>query len=133
MEIRLITTKIDFEKAYNILDQKEYPLSFYEYALKHENTKHPNNGPKLIGAFLDDICLGTISYSLAPCPHLGRVLEINEFYQQDIKTYKFMMDFLDKLASDEDCQAIKICKNKAERMNKNIFDKIENFLKKLAA
>jgi hypothetical protein len=133
MEIRLITIKEDFEKAYNILDQKKYPLSFYEYTLKHENYKSSNNGPKLIGAFLDDICLGTISYTLTPCPHLGKILVINEFHQQNIKTYKVMMDFLDKLALDENCQAIKICKNKAERMNKNVFDKIENFLKKLVA
>lgn len=42
-----------------------------------------------------------------------------------------MMDFLDTLAADENCQAIKICKNKAERMDNNVFDRLENFLKKL--
>jgi len=131
MDIRLITVKEDFEKAYNILNQKEYPLSFYEYALKHENYSSQDIGPKLIGVFQDDTCIGTLSYKLTPCPHLGRILEIKEIYQSNIKSYKAMIDFLDTLAAEENCQAIKICKNSAERMNNNIFDRIENFLKKL--
>ena len=36
MDIRLITVKEDFEKVYGILNQREYPLSFYEYTLKHD-------------------------------------------------------------------------------------------------
>jgi hypothetical protein len=135
MEIRLITVKEDFEKAYNILNQKEYPLSFYEYSLKHEIDKKkvpgPGREPKLIGVFQDEQCLGTVSYNITPCPQVGKILEIKEIYHSNIKSYKVMMDFLDSLASDENCQAIKICKNKAERMNKTIFDKIENFLKNL--
>jgi hypothetical protein len=129
MEIRLITVKEDFEKAYNILNQKEYPLSFYEYALKHENYHSENDGPKLIGVFKDNLCLGTISYHFALCVELGKVLEIKEIYQTDTKAYPVLMDFLEKLAVDENCHAIKICKNYAERMNQNIFDKFENFLK----
>lgn len=129
MDIRLITVKEDFEKAYNILNQKEYPLSFYEYSLKHEN--YHNLGQKLMGVFQDDACLGTISYRLTPCPYLGKILEIKEIYQTNIRSYKVMMDFLDTLAADENCQAIKICKNKAERMDNNVFDRLENFLKKL--
>lgn len=131
MDIRLITVKEDFEKAYNILNQKEYPLSFYEYSLKHENYHAQNPGPKLLGVFQDDICLGTISYKLTPCPYLGKILEIKEIYQTTIGSYKVMMDFLDTLAADEKCQAIKICKNKAERMDGSIFDRMENFLKNL--
>lgn len=131
MDIRLITVKEDFEKAYNILNQKEYPLSFYEYSLKHENYHPQNPGPKLLGVFQDDICLGTISYKLTPCPYLGKILEIKEIYQTTIGSYKVMMDFLDTLAADEKCQAIKICKNKAERMDGSIFDRMENFLKSL--
>lgn len=131
MDIRLITVKEDFEKAYNILNQKEYPLSFYEYSLKHENYDAQNPGPKLLGVFQDDICLGTISYKLTPCPYLGKILEIKEIYQTTIGSYKVMMDFLDTLAADEKCQAIKICKNKAERMDGSIFDRMENFLKSL--
>lgn len=131
MDIRLITVKEDFEKAYNILNQKEYPLSFYEYSLKHENYQQQNLGPKLIGVFQDEECHGTISYKLTPCPSLGKILEIKEIYQTNIKSYKIMMDFLDTLAAEENCQAIKICKNKAERMENSVFDRIENFLKNL--
>lgn len=121
----------DFEKAYNILNQKEYPLSFYEYSLKHDNYHPQSIGPKLIGVFQDDACIGTISYQLTPCPDLGKILEVREIYQTNIKSYKVMMDFLDTLAMEENCQAIKICKNKAERMNIGIFNRLENFLKKM--
>ena len=121
MDIRLITVKEDFEKAYNILNQKEYPLSFYEYSLKHDNY-HNQECLKLIGVFQEDECIGTISYKLSPCSYLGRILEIKEIYQTNIKSYKLMMDFLDTLAADENCQAIKICKNKAERLDLNVFE-----------
>lgn len=130
MDIRLITVKEDFEKAYNILNQREYPLSFYEYSLKHD-THYSNQGPKLIGVFDDDNCVGTMSYRFLKCSHLEKVLEIKEIYQTNIKSYKAMMDFIDALAHDEGCQAIKICKNEAERLNQNIFDRFENFLKKI--
>jgi hypothetical protein len=131
MDIRLITVREDFEKAYNILNQREYPLSFYEYTLKHENYDGQSNGPKLIGVFQNDQCIGSISYKISPCPQLGKILEINEIYQTNIKGYKAMMNFIDTLAADENCQAIKICKNKAARMDKTIFDRLENFLKRL--
>lgn len=131
MDIRLITVKEDFEKAYNILNQKEYPLSFYEYSLKHENYLSNNEGPKLIGVFQGDSCLGTISYKLTPCPSLGKILEVKEIYQTNILGYKTLMDFLDRIAFDENCQAIKICKNQALPMDQNIFDRLENFLKKI--
>ncbi|MGZ3788963.1 MAG: hypothetical protein ACXVLQ_10585 [Bacteriovorax sp.] len=130
MDIRLITVKEDFEKAYNILNQKEYPLSFYEYSLKHENHQC-KEGPKLIGVFEENTCIGTISYKVAKCPHLGKILEIKEIYQTNIKGYRAMMNFLDKLAHDENCHAIKICKNQADRMSKSVFDRIENFLKRI--
>ena len=45
MDIRLITVKEDFEAAYGILNQREYPLSFYEYTLKHDLY---NNNKQLI-------------------------------------------------------------------------------------
>lgn len=132
MDIRLITVKEDFEKAYNILSQREYPLSFYEYSLKHETHSYSeNDGPKLIGVFENDLCLGTISYVVGNCNHLGKILEVKEIYQTSIRGYKALMDYLDKLAKEEDCHAIKICKNSPDRLNKNIFDRIENFLKSL--
>ena len=131
MDIRLITVKEDFEKAYNILNQKEYPLSFYEYSLKHENYTSNDIGLKLIGVFHDDICIGTLSYKLTPCPYLGKILEIKEIHQRNIKSYKAMIDFLDTLAADEKCLAIKICKNSADRLAENVFDRFENFLKRL--
>lgn len=130
MDIRLITVKEDFEKAYNILNQREYPLSFYEYSLKHE-THGYSKGYKLIGVFEDEECLGTISYHVAQCPNLGKILEVKEIYQTSIRGYKALMDHLDILAKEEECHAIKICKNTAERLNNNLFDRIENFLKNL--
>lgn len=130
MDIRLITVKEDFEKAYNILSQREYPLSFYEYSLKHESDSY-SEGYKLIGVFENDHCLGTISYVVGNCNHLGKILEVKEIYQTSIRGYKALMDYLDRLAKEEDCHAIKICKNSPERLNKNIFDRIENFLKNL--
>lgn len=130
MDIRLITVKEDFEKAYNILNQREYPLSFYEFTLKHDDYQN-NEGAKLLGVFEADTCQGSISYKVTKCPHLGRILEIQEINQTSIKSYKVMMDFLDTLAKEEDCHAIKICKNKVERLNQNIFDRMENFLKRI--
>jgi hypothetical protein len=130
MEIRLITHKEDFEKAYNLLNQNDYPLSFYEYTLKHEQ-HHDEQSSKLIGVFQDSECLGTISYTITPCPHLGRILEVKETHQSNIKGYKALMDFLDTLAEEESCHAIKINKNKIDRMSVNIFDKIENYLKRI--
>lgn len=130
MDIRLITVKEDFEKAFRILDQREYPLSFYEYTLKHDSFTNRDQ-LKLVGVFLDDDCMGTISYKITPCPHLGRILEIKEMHQKNIKGYKALMDFIDEIAKDEGCLSIKICKNKAERLNRNVFDRFENFLKGL--
>lgn len=132
MDIRLITVKEDFEAAYGILNQREYPLSFYEYALKHDHyTNHKQL--KLIGVFIDNECMGTISYKISPCPHLGRILEIKEMHSKNIKGYKAMMDFIDEVALDEKCHAVKICKNKPERLNNSVFDKFENFLKALVS
>lgn len=130
MEIRLITVKEDFERAYRILNQREYPLSFYEYTLKHDSYTN-RDLLKLIGVFQDDECMGTISYKITPCPQMGRILEIKEMHQKNIKGYKHLMDFIDEIASDEKCHAIKICKNKAERLNYSIFDRFENYLKNL--
>ncbi len=130
MDIRLITVKEDFEKAFRILDQREYPLSFYEYTLKHDSYTNPQR-LKLIGVFAEDECMGTISYKITPCPHLGKILEVKEMHQKNIKGYKVLMDFLDEIARDEGCLSIKICKNKAERLNLNVFDRFETFLKGL--
>jgi hypothetical protein len=130
MDIRLITVKDDFEKAYNLLNQREYPLSFYEYTLKHDHFQNQKK-LKLIGVFQDDECFGTISYRISICPHLGNILEVKEQHLKNIKGYKVMMDFLDELAKDEKCHAIKICKNEAKRLEHNVFDRFENFLKRL--
>jgi hypothetical protein len=130
MDIRLITVKDDFEKAYRILNQREYPLSFYEYTLKHDSYMNKEL-LKLIGVFQDDDCLGTISYKITPCPHLGKILEIKEIHHKQMRSYKAMMDFIDEIAKEENCFTIKICKNKAERLNHSIFDRVENFLKSL--
>lgn len=130
MDIRLITVKDDFEKAYRILNQREYPLSFYEYTLKHDSYTNKEL-LKLIGVFQDDDCLGTISYKITPCPHLGKILEIKEIHHKQMRSYKAMMDFIDEIAKEETCFTIKICKNKADRLNHSIFDRVENFLKSL--
>ena len=130
MEVRLITIREDFEKAYNILNQKEYPLSFYEYSLKHDNFQSTQS-LKLVGVFESEECLGSISYQITPCPHLGKILEVKEIYQTSIRSYKQLMDFLDVLARDENCQSIKISKNKIERLEESLFDRVESYLRKL--
>jgi hypothetical protein len=130
MEIRLITVREDFEKAYNILSQSDYPLSFYEYTLKHD---HFSDGVhlKLIGLFDQGECIGSISYKITHCEHLGRILEIKEIHKKSIKAHKKLLEFLDDIAVEEACSTIKINKNKAERLSNNIFDRFENFLKNL--
>ena len=139
MEIRLISTREDFEKAFNLLNQKEYALSFYEYFLKHDQYSK-NHSAKLIGVFKKNIdqeggrsddCVGSLSYRLITCKDLGRILEVKEIYYKDIKAYESLLDFLDDVAVDEMCNSIKICKNQAERMNFSIFDKVENYFKNL--
>lgn len=130
MDIRLITVKDDFEKAYGILNQREYPLSFYEYTLKHDSFTNPLL-LKLVGVFQDDECIGTISYKVTTCPQLGKILEIQEMHNKNIKGYKLIMDFLDEIAKEEECCTIKICKNKAERLNHSVFDRFETYLKGL--
>ena len=130
MDIRLITVKEDFEKAYGILNQREYPLSFYEYTLKHDLFQN-HNKLKLVGIFRNEDCIGTISYKISPCSHLGRILEIMEMHYQSITAYKTLMDFIDDVARDENCSSIKICRNKPERLNNSVFDRFENFLKGL--
>lgn len=131
MEIRLITVRDDFEKAFKLLDHQAYPLSFYEYFLKHDLYSQ-NDALKLIGLFDENECIGTISYRIKKCQYLGRILEINEIHHKGIKAYKKLMDFLDVIASEESCNSIKICKNKAERMNYSIFDRMENYFKNLS-
>lgn len=130
MDIRLITVKEDFEKAFNIINNKDYPLSFYEFMLKHDRFSD-DFSTKLIGVFMDDECIGHLSYQVKQCPHLDRLLEIKEIHQTNIKSYKAMMNFIDILAKEENCRAIKISKEKVERLNQNVFDKFENFLKKI--
>ena len=130
MEVRLITVREDFEKAYNILNQKEYPLSFYEYSLKHDNF-HSSQSLKLIGVFEKEECIGTISYHVTPCTYFGKILEIKEMHQTTNRSYKQLMDFLDVLARDENCQSIKISKNKIERLEVSLLDRIESYLRKI--
>ncbi len=107
-----------------------FSISFYEYALKHDSFTN-NQLLKLIGVFREDECLGTISYKITLCPNLGRILEIKEMHQKNISGYKCLMNFIDEIAREEKCHTIKICKNKAERLDHSIFDRFENFLKKL--
>jgi hypothetical protein len=128
MDIRLITVREDFEKAYRMLNQKEYPLSFYEFVLKHDQFTS-DTSRKLIGAFEEDLCRGFLSYEVTYCPYLERVLNIKEMHHENIKSYKVLMDFIDTIAHEENCRAIKISKKKIERLNLNIFDKFENILK----
>ncbi len=127
MDIRLISVKEDFEKAYKIIDYN-YPLSFYEFVLKHDRFSE-SYSPKLVGVFEDEKCLGHISYLVTHCPHLERILEIKEIHETSIRGHKALMDFIDTLAKEENCRAIKISKKKIERLNFTIFDKFENFLK----
>ena len=128
MDIRLISVKEDFELAYGILNQREYPLSFYEYTLKHDLYQNKKK-LKLIGAFKDDCCLGTIGFKISHCRDLGKILEIMEIHHMNLSAYSHLMDFINDVASDEHCDNIKIQKNKPERLNHSIFDRIEIYLK----
>ena len=130
MDIRLITVKEDFEKAFNILNQRAYPLSFYEYVLKHDQF-HKHSALKLIGVFDNDDCIGTLSYLVDTCPDLGRILEVKEIYQTGIKGHKQLMHFIDVLAKEENCNVIKISKKKIEKLNDSVFDRFEDFLKNI--
>lgn len=130
MDIRLITVKDDFEKAFNILKNRDYPLSFYEYVLKHDQF-HKDDTLKLIGIFDNDECIGTLSYLVEDCPHLERILDIKEIHQSNIKGYKKLMEFIDTLAKEENCNVIKISKNKVEKLNQSIFDRFEDYLKSI--
>ena len=130
MGVRLITVKEDFERVYGILNQREYPLSFYEYTLKHDLYQNKKK-LKLIGAFKVDDCLGTISYKIAQCPNLGKVLEIMEIHHKTLSAYSFLMDFINEIARDEVCDNIKIRKNMPEQLNHSIFDRFEIFLKNI--
>jgi hypothetical protein len=130
MDIRLITVKEDFEKAYGILNQREYPLSFYEYTLKHDLYRNKSK-LKLVGIFKNDNCIGTISYKITQCPCLGKVLEIKEIHYQNISAHIVLMNFIDDIARDESCYSIKICKNEPTRLNNSVFDRFETFLKGL--
>ncbi len=128
MNIRLISVKEDFEAAYGILNQREYPLSFYEYTLKHDLYQNIKK-LKLIGAFEDDDCYGTISYKITQCGDLGKVLEIMEIHQNSFSAYSCLMDFINEVARDELCDNVKIRKNRPDRLNHSIFDRFEIFLK----
>jgi hypothetical protein len=128
MDIRLISVKEDFEKAFNILNNKEYPLSFYEYVLKHDQF-HKDSSLKLIGVFENENCIGTLSYQVEHCSQLDRILNIKEIYQTNIKGHKQLMEFIDVLAKEENCRVIKISKKKVTRLNNSVFDRIEGFLK----
>ncbi len=130
MEIRLITVRDDFEKAFNLLNHSEYALSFYEYFLKHDLYSEKKSA-KLIGFFEESECIGTISYKIENCPSLGRILEVHEIHYKEAKAYEKLIDFLDNIALDESCDSIKICKNKVERLNFSIFDKVETYFKNL--
>jgi hypothetical protein len=130
MDIRLITVKEDFEKAFNILNHREYPLSYYEYVLKHDQF-HKNSSLKLIGVFEKEQCIGTLSYLVDQCPHLDRVLHIKEIYQTGIKGHKKLMEFIDILAKEENCRVIKISKKKVERLQNSFLDRFEGILKNI--
>jgi hypothetical protein len=130
MDIRLITVREDFEKAFSLLDQNNYPLSFYEYILKHDQFQ-TEAALKLIGIFEEEKCIGTISYRVSKYSELDRILDIKEIYQTGIKGYKALIDFVDQLAKEENCQVIKISKKKVERLNISIFDRMEDYLKNI--
>lgn len=130
MEIRLVTVNEDFEKAYKILLQQKYPLSFYEFVLKHDQFEKKSTA-KLIGVFDGDECIGHLSYVITKCPHLDRILDIKEINQTSLKSYNAMMNFIDILAQEEKCRAIKISKKEVSRLNNGLFDRLENKLKAL--
>ncbi len=130
MEIRLITVKEDFEKAYQLIKNINFDMNFYEFVLRFDQPVHSDH-LKLIGLFDEEECIGVLSYQITKCEVLNRILEIKELYHTNIKAYRGLMDFIDVIAREESCKTIKICKNKPERLNLNLFDRMENFLSNL--
>jgi hypothetical protein len=131
MEIRLITTQEDFEKVYKTLNQYDYPLSFYEFQLKHSDV-YKKESNKLIGAFQNNHCLGHLSYKILFAKNNDNILEINELFYQDVKAYKILMNFTDLIAQEEKCCAIKISNKKIDKLKAGLFDRFENILKSIA-
>jgi len=133
MDIRLITVKEDFEKAFGILNSKDYHLSFYEFSLRHEIKR----GHRLIGAFNNDECLGVLSYEINPNHVLGKILHIKEIKtNKNLKVkpniiHSELLDFIEKIALEEKCDLVKMQYQHREQLNKSIFDRFENYLKSL--
>lgn len=134
MDIRLISVKEDFEKAYGALYAKNYHLSFYEFNLRHDHqSKHATH--KLVGAFKNDDCLGTISYEINPNHVLGKILHIKEVKTNNKSSIKAelirsqLLDFIEKIANDEKCDLIKMQYQHREEYSPGIFDRFENYLR----
>lgn len=133
MDIRLITVKEDFEKAFGILNSKDYHLSYYEFSLRHEIKR----GHQLIGAFQQDECLGVLSYEINPNHVLGKILHIKEIKtNKSLKVkpntiHSVLLDFIEKIAIEEKCDLVKMQYQHREQLNKSIFDRVESYLKSL--
>lgn len=136
MEIRLISVKEDFEKAFGALYAKKYHLSFYEFSLRHDyHSKHATH--RLIGAFFSDECLGTLSYEINPNHVLGKILHIKEIKTQNKSSVKpekirtALLDFIERIAIDEKCDLVKMQYQHSENHNASIFDRFENYLRSI--
>lgn len=136
MEIRLISVKEDFEKAFGVLYAKNYHLSFYEFSLRHDyHSKHATH--RLIGAFHRDECLGALSYEINPNHVLGKILHIKEIKTQNKSAFKpenirsELLDFIERIALDEKCDLVKMQYQHSEKHNESIFDRFENYLRSI--
>ncbi len=135
MEIRLISVKEDYEKAFGMINQSDYHLSYYEFSLRHGHSNHSEH--KLVGAFLDGECLGILSYSINPNHVLGKVLHIKEV-KTDPKNPKAantvrnsLLSFIETIALEERCDLVKLQYQHKEKLTRSIFDRFENYLKSL--
>ncbi len=136
MEIRLITVRDDFERAFKILKPKEYHLSFYEFNIRHE-LKTNYSSHQLIGAFNQDQCIGFISFELNPNHVIGKILHIKEIKTLPNETYSAkeiknqLLDFIQQIAIDEKCDLVKMQYDHNEKLDNTVFDRIETYLKSL--
>lgn len=111
-----------FELAYKLIADSQYPLGFYEYALIHENQF------LLIGLFNNDDLVCTASLEL---DRSLKIIYVNEIHSSQPKFISRMSDFLYKLAEDEHFELVQFRSEFPHETKLNVFDKFETYLRSL--
>ena len=139
MEIRLVTSTEEFEKVFSQFFCHNSHLSFYEFTLRHELSFNQKHNHHLIVASLPNVesYLGVLSYTIDPRHVLGKILSIKEIHTSKHAAYSAshirseLLNFIEKIAIENNCDLVKMQYKNFERNNFSIFDKVESFLKNL--